>query len=294
MPLTSIDFPPPQFCQSIARGISQRPAVESGFTLTEIAIVLFIVALLIGGMMLPLAAQDALRRTQDTRKVLADVHDALLGFATANGRLPCPASSASNGLESYCTNGGPDSNACGASIAAYQVHGRCSNPFNGFVPAVTLGIAPTDNNGYALDGWSGRLRYTVTTQYTGGIYPFTTANGMKTTTLQSLASDLQVCSTSTGVSNSGNVAAPLPTCGTSLTNTAVAVVYSTGNNSSTGGAGADETHNPNQNATVAADRLFVAHDETPVSAANGEFDDIVIWLSPNILLNRMVAAGRLP
>src|SRR5262249_43463568 len=26
----------------------------------------------------------------------------------------------------------------------------------------------------------------------------------------------------------------------------------------------------------------------------GEFDDIVAWLSPNILFNRMVAAGKLP
>jgi hypothetical protein len=28
--------------------------------------------------------------------------------------------------------------------------------------------------------------------------------------------------------------------------------------------------------------------------AGGEFDDIVVWISPNILFNRMVAAGKLP
>lgn len=30
------------------------------------------------------------------------------------------------------------------------------------------------------------------------------------------------------------------------------------------------------------------------SGAGGEFDDIVVWISPSILFNRMVAAGRLP
>jgi len=29
-------------------------------------------------------------------------------------------------------------------------------------------------------------------------------------------------------------------------------------------------------------------------AATSEFDDIVTWLSPNILFNRMVVAGKLP
>jgi hypothetical protein len=30
------------------------------------------------------------------------------------------------------------------------------------------------------------------------------------------------------------------------------------------------------------------------SAIGGEFDDLVVWISPNILFNRMVAAGKLP
>ena len=42
------------------------------------------------------------------------------------------------------------------------------------------------------------------------------------------------------------------------------------------------------------DRVFVSHTPTPSNAANGEFDDIVVWISPNILFSRMVAAGQLP
>ena len=41
-------------------------------------------------------------------------------------------------------------------------------------------------------------------------------------------------------------------------------------------------------------RTFVSHPPTANGAPNGYFDDIVIWISPNILINRMVAAGKLP
>lgn len=51
-------------------------------------------------------------------------------------------------------------------------------------------------------------------------------------------------------------------------------------------ASADEKENTN------GDAVFVAHTPTP-SGAN-EFDDLLVWLSPNILYNRMIAAGRLP
>jgi hypothetical protein len=34
--------------------------------------------------------------------------------------------------------------------------------------------------------------------------------------------------------------------------------------------------------------VFVSHNPTPT------FDDLVIWISPNVLINRMVSAGKLP
>ena len=54
-----------------------------------------------------------------------------------------------------------------------------------------------------------------------------------------------------------------------------------------------EALNPNPNSNN-SDRVFVSHIPTASSATNGEFDDIVIWLSPNILFGKMVAAGKLP
>lgn len=256
-----------------------------GFTLTELAVVLAILALLIGGLLMPLAEQDNLRRAQETRKSLADAGEALLGFAAAQGRLPCPASDASAGSESFCTNGGPDTDPCGPVVTAAQTHGRCSHPYGGFLPAVTLGISPTDANGQARDAWNGLIRYAVAGQYLAAkaIYPFTAPGGMNTAGLVALAPNLSVCASAAGIAGGG--------CGTAtkLTDKAPAVLVSTGRNGpSSGGLGADEEANLDR------DAVFVSHEPSPRSAAGGEFDDIVVWLSPNILYNRMLAAGRLP
>lgn len=55
--------------------------------------------------------------------------------------------------------------------------------------------------------------------------------------------------------------------------------------------GTDEAANPNPN-SANNDQVFVSHPRS--AAAGNEFDDIVVWLSPDVLYNRMVAAGQLP
>ena len=239
---------------------------QQGFTLIEIAIVMFVIALLVGGLLVPLATQVEQRQISDTQKYLEEIKEALIGFAVTNGRLPCPASSASAGIEA--PSGG----------------GACANSYNGFVPAVTLGLAVVDNQGFAVDPWGNRIHYAVTNANGNA---FTTVNGMSTITLASLAPDLLVCSTATGIGASSCAA------GTALTSGVPAVIYSTGKNGKIGGTGLDEAANPNPN-SANNDKVFVSHVPASSSAPNGEFDDIVTWLSPNVLYNRMIAAGRLP
>jgi hypothetical protein len=53
-------------------------------------------------------------------------------------------------------------------------------------------------------------------------------------------------------------------------------------------ASADELENTD------GDRFFVSHQQSAAGAGAGEFDDIVTWLSRSVLLNRMVASGKLP
>ena len=50
----------------------------------------------------------------------------------------------------------------------------------------------------------------------------------------------------------------------------------------------------NQPVPVGAHPIFVSRTLTLPGAGSTEFDDLVVWLSPNVLFNRMVAAGKLP
>lgn len=236
-----------------------------GFTLVELAIVLIVVALLSGGLMMTLSTQFENVARSETQRRLNDARDALLGYAAANGRLPCPALGGATGVESPV--GG----------------GTCNDNWDGFLPAVTLGINPTNENGYALDGWGNPIRYATTKAVSSQV---TTANQIKAAwnAGTALAADLRVCNAAAGISGSG--ASASCAIGSDLTANAVAIVYSRGNNGAMVPSSADEQANGD------ADRLFISHTPTPAGA--NEFDDLVIWISPNILYNRLIAAGRLP
>jgi prepilin-type N-terminal cleavage/methylation domain-containing protein len=257
---------------------SQRPAkkfMNHGFTLIEMAVVLLIVALLLGGLLPTISSQFEQRRVSETLKKLDEIQQALIGFAVINGRLPCPAVANATGVESP---------AVGSNCTSFS-----NGSFVGFVPAATLGLSPTDLQGYAIDAWGNRIRYAVTSWSSASpvvANVFTSTNGMSaaiTGGFSNLSPNLLVCSTATGISATACAA------GTSLTTSGVpAIIFSTGNNGAQGGGGSDENANLDNN------RTFVSHVPAPSSATNGSFDDLVIWLSPNTLLNRMVAAGKLP
>jgi prepilin-type N-terminal cleavage/methylation domain-containing protein len=272
--------------------VSRPGTRQRGFTLVELAIVLGIVTLLLTGLFVSVSAQIDLQRLSETRATIESAREALLGFAAANGRLPCPASDISNGQEAFCTTA---SGGC-THTTVIQAHGRCNRFFNGFLPAAALGITPTDNQGYALDGWGNRLRYAVAdNQVIAGTYTFTGQDGMRNATMASIeaAADssglLFVCSSSNGITASSCGSAP----GTvTVTRKTPALIYSTGKNTPTGGTGPDEAANPNPNSGN-SDRVFVHHEPT-AAGAGGVFDDIMTWLSLPVLFNRMISAGRLP
>jgi type II secretory pathway pseudopilin PulG len=252
---------------------------RDGFTLIELAVALFVLMLLLSSIVVPLTTRVEQRKISDTRRALDEARDALMGFAAANGRLPCPASAASNGNESF---------AAGGSTA----NGNCSNFFDGFLPAAALGLTATDSQGYALDGWGlvqNRIRYAVSNQTVNSITnPLTRTSGMSSAGLSNLAAAqfLYVCNSGSGVTAGTN-------CGTAvaLASNAMAILYSVGPNAATGGTGTDEAENPNPNGG-SADRIFVSHDQS--SGTGTEFDDIVTWIGTSPLFNRMIAAGQLP
>jgi prepilin-type N-terminal cleavage/methylation domain-containing protein len=271
-----------------AIGSQSRARHTTGFTLIELAITLAIVGVLAGAVLVPFVAQIAQRNTAATEKTLEQIKEALLGYATATGRLPCPASAASNGIEVFDV-------ATGGNIA----NGKCAS-FIGFLPAATLGFTPVDSQGFAIDGWGtaqNRIRYAVSNQTVNGpggavTNPFTRANGMRSATAAALAGAplLYVC-------GSGAPSAdPVVHCGpgaagsggsVTLTSNAPVVIWSVGANAATGGISVDEAQN-----NFTADRTFVSHPATTV--AGNEFDDIVTWVAVGNLVSRMVLGAQLP
>lgn len=251
---------------------------KGGFTLVEMAMVLLIVALLLGGLVPSISSQIEQRRISETNRQLDDIREALIGYAVINGRMPCPAVSGSNGIESPSTGGN----------CTYFSNNTNAN--DNYLPAVTLGLPGTNSAGLLADAWGNPIRYAVTSwSYTGppGVSNvFTTQGGMSSAGITNLSPTLTVCSTASGISGS-NCAS-----GATLASNAVAVIYSTGKNGASGGAGADEAENLSPNGTDNHGYVFVSH--VPSATSGNEFDDIVTWVSPNVLINRMVAAGKLP
>lgn len=242
----------------------------AGFSLIEMAVVLVVMGLLIGYLILPLGVQRENRNILEARKKLQEIEEALYGFAIANDRLPCPATSTPASVGAENPAGG----------------GVCQNP-RGFVPAVTLGINGAVNcDGLLTDPWGQPYRYSVTTSAANA---YTTAGGIQAAGMAALSAinNLQICDADG--------------CPNVLSNNAVAVVYSIGGNWATFGSN-DENQNAgeaNQNSTCGLPANGMGNDDTYVSRdrsdiVGSEYDDIMIWISPNILFAKMLAAGRLP
>ena len=229
---------------------------NTGFTLVEMAIVLVIVGLLLGGLLMPLGAQVEQRKISETQKALDDIKEALIGYAVNQTppHLPCPdktggggAGTANDGLEDVTA-------ATGACVAQ-----------EGNIPWATLGVAD-------VDAWGNRIHYRVDT-------PFSNRSPAATFTLASTGA-LRAC--------------PTAACAASTATALPAIVLSYGKNGF-GASGikpaptsADEVENTD------IDTDFVSRTPSPAGSTAGEFDDIATWLSPNTLFNRMVAAGKLP
>lgn len=80
----------------------------SGFTLVEIAVVLVIVGIILGGMLQGFSAQREVAKLNEDKLQLSSVKKSLLAFAAVNYYLPCPDTD-SDGLENrdgnnYCSD----------------------------------------------------------------------------------------------------------------------------------------------------------------------------------------------
>lgn len=238
--------------------IDRHSARTRGFTLIELAIVLFIITLLLGGILTPLAQQISERQNGETRRAIDAARLALVGYAMRKadqaGPLPCPDvrgiagqnanSDANDGLEDRLENG------------------SCAT-LSGNLPWKTLGLAEGD-------AWGNHLGYAVAANWAnlaGGGAPFT-ASAMEEGLLH-ICRD-RIC------------AQPMP---------AAAVVVSFGRN----GFGASNFNGSRNLAPTSADEIenanddprFVEHPPRAVDHPGGEFDDLVLPISPDWLRGRL-------
>jgi type II secretory pathway pseudopilin PulG len=252
------------------------PERARGYSLLELALALLAIAILAGGLALPLAAQVQQKRAEETRRRLDEARDVLLAFAATHGRLPCPASDASRGEESFDA-GGDASN------------GRCAHFTDGYLPGAALGLAPLDGEGFVRDAWDSRynrIRYAVYGGAVNGVaQALTRTNGLQAATLPAIGAQsryLFVCASAAGAGPSGCGAAT-----NQLTRRAAFVLLSPGPNAGlTPAAGSDEARN------LAGDGTFVTH-ETSEDPAR-PFDDLLQWAPVHLVVHRLLAAGRLP
>lgn len=249
---------------------------QQGFTLLEMAVALVVIVLLLGGLLVPLATQIDQQRVAETERGEAQIIDALVGYALATGHLPCP-DTGGDGAEDRLAGAVPVNNSPVAGQSTVLIDCAADE---GNLPFQTLGVS-------ARDSWGNVYRYRVTQGFSriaevhdalnGGGNVLSTSSFALTT-----PGTLEVCA------NAACAAADR------LASAAVAVVVSRGKNlgncstAPSPPACADEIENAD------GDQRFVRRTGTPSESAAGEFDDVVNWLSPNVLFARMVAAERLP
>jgi type II secretory pathway pseudopilin PulG len=242
----------------IPRRFQARGAFARGFSLVELAIGMLVLALLLGSILVPLSAQVEQRKIAETQKALDEIREALLGYAIANGHLPCPdrstGTNSNNGVEDITGN-------------------SCGSNLEGNLPWVTLGTP-------GVDSWGNRFRYRISDVFAQRGPPVI---AFGTTSSVEVCADA-ACATRVTASGDGPPALVL-----SYGRNGRGAINGTNNVQNTlPTAGTDEAENTD------GDQTYVSRVESAQGSTAGEFDDLFTWVPRSVLLNRLVAAGRLP
>lgn len=219
-----------------------------GFTLIEMAIVLVIIGLLLGGLLVPLSNQVESEKRADTEETLEAITETLIGFAMLNGRLPCP--------DTTPAPDGTENAPCGTALNLTAT---------GNLPWATLNL----NAGQ--DGWYQNLGYTVIQTFTNAAT--FSANYTNTAGWTNVLTVYDAANCGAGP-------------GAAISLTVPAIITSSGKPKDPAATSVHENENTD------GDGCFANRDFSDV--AGTEFNDILAWISPNILYTRMVSAGRLP
>lgn len=158
-------------------------------------------------------------------------------------------------------------------VAAQNPAGDCSLT-SGFIPAAELGLdGALNGNGLLVDSWGAPIRYSVSSADVDGDgqADFTTVDAIRQLGMQQLQADLEVCDSAPG-------------CTLLRANQVPVVLVSDGANAQP--RSDDERENSD------GDNRFVSRDVDVVG--DDQFDDMVVWLSENVLYTHLIQARVLP
>ncbi len=287
-----------------------------GFTLIEMAIVLVIITILIGGLAMPLSAQIQARRIAETNKTLEEAREAILGYAMTNtvqGSCQCKYSRENPGDPTSIytlvpdSSSNPDSPPClvslcrpttlsdtDLSLSVLRHYLPCPDTDNDGIEDRGLpddagackepvGLLPWVTLGTAAqDAWGNRLLYAVSKKFSNKTTGFFNTN----------KGDFQICDTS-GCTALGNVAAEVPV-----------VLVSHGPNGwgalNVNGTplalptGLDEAKNLDTRSQIYVSRSPYKPADGSAAEKAKEFDDLVRWISADQLRGRICPAGGCP
>lgn len=253
---------------------------QNGFTLIELSIVMLIVGLLLVGLLAPLSTQIEQEERQTTLADLQQIKEALYGFTMVNGRLPCPDCQGADAAAG-CTNEGnvPDDGLEDLVAATCAATGSYGN-----VPWKNLGIVQ-------FDSWVRQYGYAVDSTFADRI----DGTGCGTTVTAGISFEL--CSGASLAIRDKGLACPAGAPGGNSVATEIpAVIFSQGKKQNTEfPLSCYEQENMNSDVTYVTTGYSRHTGANPTDPTlNYYFDDILIWISPHILKNRMVVSGRLP
>jgi len=249
---------------------------NKGFTLIELAMVLFILGLLLSSFLAPLAARVEQQERNNTQIQLDEIEEVIYGYALQNNYLPCPdcTSTAGGCVAATANDGLEDTVLAGGGLT-------CATEI-GNLPWSTLGVKSTDE-------WNNIFTYRVDDTFadrnnaaTDGT-PYDEGPPVIQAKCKNISATLNV---SFSLCSDGNITVDdAAVAGKTVATFIPAIVVSHGKNWAVA-TSADEAENTNNDAN------FVDKDYSQTTDA--EFDDMLIWISPHVLRTMYVKAGILP
>ena len=281
---------------SLPQPLKENTVGSAGFTLLELTIVLFILALILAGLLTPLATRLEQQDRKTTRLMLEEIRASLLGYTIINGHLPCAdcldgsadcsavaAASRADGMEDVLHNG---------AVSTRQPGVVCATETGG-LPWATLGVPQADAWGqtfiYSVDGRFADSRDGQTGEHSCQTEAQATAS---VSFCLSSKGDMTIRNTGVFVDKAAGgqsqvIAQDIPV-----------LVFSPGANGPQTQARMDDgsiSEHERRNWWLGrsdTDRTFVADEY--VGDEQETYDDIMIWISIPSLMYRMISAERLP